>query len=670
MALDPSFALPWWGRGNVLRDQDKYDEALAAYDRAIALDPSSALPWNGRGNVLRDQAKYEEALTAYDKAIALDPSFSLPRSGKANVLRGQEKYDEALTAYDEAIALDRASALPWNGRGNVLRTLKRDDDALAAYDKAIALAPSFALPWNGRGNVLRALKRDDEALAAYDKAIALDPSFALPWSNRGNVLRGLRRYDEAIASYDRAVALDPSTGSFYYNKGLVLWSLHRRGAAHTAFRLALERGWDPRWMRVVEMWVQRTAPSKSQAGRKPSAKVAPAERRRSTRPEVPSAGLGADLYETLMDLGLLEAVEESREEMRLALQRGLGAPRRIGVTAEQGALYILRDWNSYTPILPAAFRPQAAASPSMRLGGGYLLSWRGHGVAIDPGINFVDQLYRRGLSIADIDSVVVTHCHLDHTRDVEALVDLNYRFNRNRGATPGADAFRELRFYLARAAHTKYVEYLIGTGCCKEPELMYGGRGPKRISDHIEVRPIRVHHQDISSMDEAIGLVFALKQAQGEPLLVGLTSDSRSEPTLAARFRGCAVLLAHLGTLETAEEFQTTGLKNHLGLRGCHSLMQGVEPTLFVIGEFGEELLESRLEIVRVMAKHKPGKTFSVLGADSNLTIALGSRLGVLCSHPACRQSPTKIPLESVVPVIGNDGLFQYYCPKHSARPE
>ena len=56
------------------------------------------------------------------------------------------------------------------------------------------------------------------------------------------------------------------------------------------------------------------------------------------------------------------------------------------------------------------------------------------------------------LSYADVDAVVVTHCHLDHTRDVEALVDLNYRFNEGKGNRPGHAEFRELKFFLCTSA--------------------------------------------------------------------------------------------------------------------------------------------------------------------------------------------------------------------------
>jgi tetratricopeptide (TPR) repeat protein len=45
--------------------------ALALSEDAIALEPEYADPWNGKGHVLQSQGRHEEALEAFEKAIAL-----------------------------------------------------------------------------------------------------------------------------------------------------------------------------------------------------------------------------------------------------------------------------------------------------------------------------------------------------------------------------------------------------------------------------------------------------------------------------------------------------------------------------------------------------------------------------------------------------------------------
>ena len=53
--LDPKFASPWNGLGNLLKNHlGRYEEAEQAYRHACELDPKDASPWNGLGNLLMD----------------------------------------------------------------------------------------------------------------------------------------------------------------------------------------------------------------------------------------------------------------------------------------------------------------------------------------------------------------------------------------------------------------------------------------------------------------------------------------------------------------------------------------------------------------------------------------------------------------------------------------
>jgi len=113
----------WMGKGNVLSDQGKYDQALQAYEKSIELDPKYAYPWNGKGNVLSDQGKYDQALQAYEKSIELDPKFAYPWNGKGAVFKDQKRYYDAIKCYDKAIELDPQFELAKNNRELALKKL-------------------------------------------------------------------------------------------------------------------------------------------------------------------------------------------------------------------------------------------------------------------------------------------------------------------------------------------------------------------------------------------------------------------------------------------------------------------------------------------------------------------------------------------------------------------
>ena len=78
----------------------------------------------------------------------------------------------------------------------------------------------------------------------------------------------------------------------------------------------------------------------------------------------------------------------------------------------------LQRWNSASPAI------------GQSLGGGYLIYHTDEngtvdlGVAVDPGFDFIRNLFHVGFSLSDIDVVLLSHAHLDHIRDFESLVTL------------------------------------------------------------------------------------------------------------------------------------------------------------------------------------------------------------------------------------------------------
>jgi tetratricopeptide (TPR) repeat protein len=164
-----------FNRGNNLLDGQRYQDAIAAYDKAIAFKPESADAWINRGIALTKLQKHTEALVSYDKAIAI-------KSNK-----------------DEA----------WYNRGNTLVSLQRYKEAIASYDKAIAIKPNKHEAWINRGIALTKLQRYSEALASYDKAIAIKPDKPEAYYNRACTYALQGKAELAIKNLKAATKLVP-----------------------------------------------------------------------------------------------------------------------------------------------------------------------------------------------------------------------------------------------------------------------------------------------------------------------------------------------------------------------------------------------------------------------------------------------------------------------------
>ena len=92
--------------GFTLDRQEKYEEAIAAYEKAIQLNPQYADAYYNLVNTLDEIEKYEEAMAAYQKAIQLNPQYASAYNNLGNTLDEIEKYEEAIAAYQKAIQLN------------------------------------------------------------------------------------------------------------------------------------------------------------------------------------------------------------------------------------------------------------------------------------------------------------------------------------------------------------------------------------------------------------------------------------------------------------------------------------------------------------------------------------------------------------------------------------
>ena len=151
----PDYAPALVGRGQTLLELDRPDEALQAFEAAMAVDP--ALDLGSRIAVLRlrgvqdrvaaarDAAAREDWTTARDSyraAIATSPESGFLYRELAAVERRADELDAATEHYRRAIELDAADVSAHTGLGEVLEQKGDLETALAAYSAAWALEPS------------------------------------------------------------------------------------------------------------------------------------------------------------------------------------------------------------------------------------------------------------------------------------------------------------------------------------------------------------------------------------------------------------------------------------------------------------------------------------------------------------------------------------------------
>lgn len=126
---------------------DRYDDALAACQAALALQPDNAAAFNGIGRVYYHIGPPADAAAAYRRAIDLDPHYVDPYYGLGILYVAKlGDYEAAIAAF--RLRLERSPAETWlyAGISTALRRDGRFEEARATLEQLARLDPADGHP--------------------------------------------------------------------------------------------------------------------------------------------------------------------------------------------------------------------------------------------------------------------------------------------------------------------------------------------------------------------------------------------------------------------------------------------------------------------------------------------------------------------------------------------
>jgi adenylate cyclase len=131
------------GSGDPKGDLERADELVS---KARAIDPDWSWNHELKGDILRFQARYPEAVAEHERALALDPSnvYAVASLGWDHIFFGH--FDKGLEYFDKAIRAspyDPGLASFYGGKAWANFGLKRYDQAIEWARQAIAINPNY-----------------------------------------------------------------------------------------------------------------------------------------------------------------------------------------------------------------------------------------------------------------------------------------------------------------------------------------------------------------------------------------------------------------------------------------------------------------------------------------------------------------------------------------------
>ncbi len=208
--------------GTRYRDQEKYDDSIAQFNKAIAICPWDAAAYYGRGYTYVDKGEYDAAIADCTKAIQLSPKYEKAYWIRAFAYQQKREYDKAIADDSMAIQLSPRDSAALVGRGNSYYMKGEYKEAIADYSEEIRLSPDWAEGYEDRGMTYRKDGEYAPALADFNRAIQLKPGEAYFYVNRGRLLERKGEFASAIEDYSKAISLNAMDADAFNLMGWIL----------------------------------------------------------------------------------------------------------------------------------------------------------------------------------------------------------------------------------------------------------------------------------------------------------------------------------------------------------------------------------------------------------------------------------------------------------------
>ncbi|MBF0125957.1 MAG: tetratricopeptide repeat protein [Magnetococcales bacterium] len=195
--------------GLVFQEENRLDEAAAAFAEALALRPDEPEILYLLGVVDHQRREYAQAVRWLGRAIGLRPERGAFHDQLGQTLRAMGRSGAALERFREASRLEPERPAMRVNLGGMLQEAGQTVEAVEQYRLALQRDPELVEAHYNLGSAFKALGRDGEAEFHYRAAIRLKPTHFRACYNLGVLLQSDGRNEEGVACFATAWRLRP-----------------------------------------------------------------------------------------------------------------------------------------------------------------------------------------------------------------------------------------------------------------------------------------------------------------------------------------------------------------------------------------------------------------------------------------------------------------------------
>jgi len=154
-------------------------EATNYFRKVVSLNPKFPDGLHNLGNILVQQEKFDEALIFLKKALDLNPLMTNTFNSIGNIFQKKGNFDNALLYYEQAISINHNNIDALNNLGITYQFLGKSIEAIDYFKKAILLDPNNTVYWNNIAYPMRTINTNkfvvDKILINLEEEESLKP---------------------------------------------------------------------------------------------------------------------------------------------------------------------------------------------------------------------------------------------------------------------------------------------------------------------------------------------------------------------------------------------------------------------------------------------------------------------------------------------------------------
>jgi tetratricopeptide (TPR) repeat protein len=179
---------------------------------AVQWDPKSVQAWYHLGRTKYNENRFDEAISAFQRCLELDPGNVKAQDNMGLSYEGLGRSDAAIAAYRKAIALQEFAAQkeagPYIDLGTLLVNGGHLEEGVSLLIQSVEMAPSDVRPHRELGKTYLRLNQLDKAQSEFEAAIRLEPDSAPVHCLAGQVYRKQGSTAQATIEFEKCKKLN------------------------------------------------------------------------------------------------------------------------------------------------------------------------------------------------------------------------------------------------------------------------------------------------------------------------------------------------------------------------------------------------------------------------------------------------------------------------------